>query len=252
MGGALLSGWLKAGVPPEHIAVFEPQAGAMPEGVAHNPDAAALAEAPPTCVVLAIKPQQAADALPELKDKLPPACLVVSLLAGTRIATLRGLLGDGHAYIRAMPNLPAAIGKGMAVLCADAEVEAAHWAQAEKLLEAVGITARADDEAQMDAITALSGSGPAYIFHVAEAMQAGGKALGLSEELAARLTMQTIVGAGAMLEAGGDATALRESVASRGGTTEAALDVLMNKAGLESLFRNALEAAAARSRELDG
>lgn len=252
MGFALMQGWLGAGVSAAQIMVQEPAPSdaLRAAGVTLNPDAATLESHPPAIVILAVKPQMIEAVLPDLAAQLGGAPLVLSLMAGVPVATMRALLGDG-AYVRTMPNTPASIGKGMTALYADANVDASQKDISAALLAAVGKTVWLESEKMIDAVTAISGSGPAYVFHLVEALQAGAQALGLAEETSRQLAVQTIIGAAAMLaEPNGEAAELRRNVTSPGGTTEAALDVLMGENGLGELMRRATQAAANRAQEL--
>lgn len=253
MGMALMHGWLNAGLLPTQIMVQEPSPSEalLAAGVALNPDAATLSGRPPQIVVLAIKPQMIETVLPPMADILPKQAMVLSLMAGVPIKTLSTLLGRSLACVRTMPNTPASIGRGMTALFADTHVSATQKEAAAALLEAVGQTVWLDDEKLMDAVTAISGSGPAYVFHLAEALTASAQALGVPVDMATQLAMQTVIGAAAMLDQeAGDPAQLRRNVTSPGGTTEAALDVLMSEAGLSNLMRQATQAAAQRSQEL--
>ena len=249
MGMALLDGWLAAGLAPSQFLVQDPKPSEALKnsGVTLNPDAQSLAAHAPDITILAIKPQFIEAVLPELS--LPDGALVVSLMAGVPLATLTSMLGETLACIRTMPNTPAAIGKGMTGLYADAKVTPTQSAAAEALLQAVGQTVWLETEAAIDAVTAISGSGPAYIFHMAEAMAAAGEQLGLPQDMARQLAEQTIVGAAAMLVQTQTSSAeLRQNVTSPGGTTEAALEVLMAKDdGLRQLLQRATKAAQTRA-----
>ena len=253
MGTALLEGWLAGGVAPASVTVLEPKpsprlaelAGA---GLRLN------AELPPhpAVAVLAVKPQMMGEALPRLAALGNGDTLFVSIAAGTPIRSFEAALGARTPIVRAMPNTPAAVGRGITALVANAHANAGARDLAEVLMRAVGQTVRLDDEAQMDAVTAVSGSGPAYVFLMIEALAAAGEAEGLSPELA--LARATVAGAGALAESNDRApTALRVDVTSPGGTTAAALAVLMEEGtGLPALVRRGVAAAAARSRELAG
>lgn len=251
MGMALLDGWLGAGLTPSQFFVQEPtpSEALKNSGVTLNPDAQALADKAPAITILAIKPQFIETVLPQLG--LPKGSLVVSLMAGVPLATLGHMLGENLACIRTMPNTPAAIGKGMTGLFADAKTTPQQRDAAEALLQAVGQTVWLDTEAEIDAVTAISGSGPAYVFHMAEAMAAAGEQLGLPAAMARQLAEQTLIGAAAMLEQTDTSSAqLRQNVTSPGGTTQAALDVLMAENGLTPLLQRATKAAATRAVEL--
>lgn len=248
MGMALLDGWLAAGLEPSQFLVQDPKPSEALKnsGVRLNPDTKSLAAQAPDITILAIKPQFIEAVLPALS--LPDGSLVVSLMAGVPLATLSDMLGDKLACIRTMPNTPAAIGKGMTGLYADAQTTPDQRGATEALLQAVGQTVWLDTEAAIDSVTAISGSGPAYIFHMAEAMASAGEQLGLSQDIARQLAEQTLVGAAAMLEQMDTPSAqLRQNVTSPGGTTQAALDVLMADDGLGQLMHRATKAAQARA-----
>jgi pyrroline-5-carboxylate reductase len=247
MGMALLQGWLATGLSPTQIAVQEPSpSDAL---MATNVTLNAQADFAPTLAILAVKPQLASEVLASLD--LPAGALVISLMAGLPNAAIRRLLGDKVACVRTMPNTPASIGKGMTALFADAQVSSGERAKAEALLGAVGETVWVDSEKMMDAVTAVSGSGPAYLFHMVEALASSGVALGMSEAMAEQLARQTIIGAAHMLDMPQtEAAQLRRNVTSPGGTTEAALDTLMAAGGLSDLMRRATQSAANRAREL--
>ncbi len=253
MGGAMLQGWLRLGLDPSTVYVVDPQpAPEMKDelerhGIALNPSSMPA----PRVIVLAIKPQNVAGALKAVAQHVEKDTLVISILAGTTLGLLDAGLPPRTAIIRAMPNTPAAIGRGITVLVANAEVEASHKRIAGELLEAVGDIAWIGDEDLMDAVTAVSGSGPAYVFHLAEALAAAGAKAGLPPDLAARLARATVSGSGELLRRSDlSPEVLRKNVTSPGGTTAAALDVLMAPDGLEWLMNRAVQAAADRSREL--
>lgn len=253
MGMALLHGWLHAGLSETQIMVQEPtpSEALSATGVRINPDAATVAAHPPQIIVLAVKPQMIETVLPPLAAALPEQAMVLSLMAGVPIKTLSAMLGGTLACVRTMPNTPASIGRGMTALFADTHVSAVQKEAAAALLEAVGHTVWLEDEKMMDAVTAISGSGPAYVFHLVEALAASAQALGVPQDMAVQLAEQTVIGAATMLdEDAADAAQLRRNVTSPGGTTEAALDVLMSEAGLNNLMRQATQAAAQRSQEL--
>ena len=255
MGTALLEGWLAGGVAPASVTVLEPKPSprlAELAGVGLRLNA----ELPPhpAVAVLAVKPQMMGEALPRLAALGNGDTLFVSIAAGTPIRSFEAALGARTPIVRAMPNTPAAVGRGITALVANAHAGAGARDLAEALMRAVGQTVRLDDEAQMDAVTAVSGSGPAYVFLMIEALAAAGEAEGLSPELALALARATVAGAGALAESNDRApTALRVDVTSPGGTTAAALAVLMEEeTGLPALVRRGVAAAAARSRELAG
>lgn len=250
MGSALLAGWLEGGLPAASVWVVDPHPSdwLKARGVHIN---APLPERP-ALVLVAVKPQMMREALPALKTLGGGGTLFVSVAAGTPIAAYEEMLGDGTPIVRAMPNTPAAVGRGITALIGNANASAADLDVAEGLLSAVGQTVRLEHEAQMDAVTGLSGSGPAYVFHLIETMAAAGEAQGLSADLAMQLAKATVAGAGALAEAAEDSPAqLRINVTSPNGTTQAALEVLMEpETGFPSLLRRAVTAATDRSKEL--
>jgi pyrroline-5-carboxylate reductase len=255
MGSAMLDGWLALGLTPRNVAVLEPQptpevAALAARGLQLNPSADTLRDV--AAVVVAIKPQVAPEVMPALAPFVSAATVVVSIMAGRTLKFLADVL-PGAALVRAMPNTPAAIGRGITVAVGNARVSDAQRALVDALLSAVGAVEWVADEALMDAVTALSGSGPAYVFLLAETMAQAGVAAGLPPALAATLARATVAGAGELLHRSPlDAATLRQNVTSPGGTTAAALDVLMAKDGLAPLMRRAIAAATARSRELAG
>jgi pyrroline-5-carboxylate reductase len=259
MGGALLAGWLDQGIDPAGITVFEPSPSAE---LCASADAAGfrLAAAPtvadpaPDVLMLAVKPQAMADVLPAFRPLVAADGAVVSIAAGQPLRFLESVFGADAAIVRAMPNTPAAIRQGITVACANPAVDTARRARAERLLAAVGEVAWVEDEGLMDAVTAVSGSGPAYVFLLAECLAQAGCAAGLPEDLARRLARATVAGSGALLGQAADAPAvLRRNVTSPGGTTEAALQVLMAEVdGLPALMERAVARAAERSRALAG
>jgi pyrroline-5-carboxylate reductase len=254
MGSAVLTGWLGRGADPGRIAVIEPRpaaelVGLSERGLRLNPPAGALSEA--AVVVLAVKPQQAETVVPAIAPLVGAATLVMSIMAGRTIAGLAGGLPAGTAIVRCMPNTPAAIGRGITVAVPNGQVTPAQRELAGRLLVATGAVEWIDDESQLDAVTAVSGSGPAYVFLLAETLAAAGVAAGLPVALAERLARATVAGSGALLEHSGiDPATLRQNVTSPGGTTQAALSLLMQPDGLPTLMRAAVAAAAQRSREL--
>lgn len=255
MGSALLEGWLAGGLPPTAFTVLEPNPGdrlkaLATEGLRLNQTLPAA----PSVAVLAVKPQMMGAALPALAALGGGPVLFLSIAAGTPIAAFEAALGPQTPIVRAMPNTPAAIGRGITALVGNAHVDAAGLALAEALMAAVGQTLRLSREDEMDAVTAVSGSGPAYVFLLIEALAAAGVAQGLSEDVAMRLARATVGGAGQLAESSPDSpTQLRINVTSPGGTTAAALAVLMDpKDGLPSLMTAAVSAAADRSRALRG
>ncbi len=254
MGGAMLDGWIARGLAPKRIAVIEPQAGKAVKALARrgltlNPKKAVSADA----VVVAVKPQTAPAAVPPLKAYIGTRTLVLSIMAGRTLAFLQDKLPPGSAIVRAMPNTPAAIGRGITVAVANGKVSARQRKLASALLAAIGKVEWVSEEGLLDAVTALSGSGPAYIFLLAEAMTKAGIAAGLPADLAGRLARETVAGSGELLHrAELDAATLRQNVTSPGGTTAAALEVLMGPGGFDELLTKAIAAATRRSRELAG
>ena len=257
MGQALLGGWLSRGRPPESIAVIDSSPAAIAavrargirggeawpiDGVSWHPD----------LVLVAVKPVQLEEALSVAPTLLADGTTVLSIVAGKRFAAYRKALGADTAVVRAMPNTPAAIGRGMTVLCASSGVDAAARALCAELMRAVGAVAWVEREDELDAVTAVSGSGPAYVFLLVEALTAAAVEVGLDKALALELALNTVAGAGVYaLESGEDAAELRRRVTSPAGTTEAALEVLLDREhGLVRLMERAVRAAQARSREL--
>lgn len=256
MGGAMLQGWLSLGLQAPQIAVIEPQASAElraleERGLMLNPQADRLREV--AVIVLAVKPQVADEAAPAAASMIGPGVLTVSIMAGKTLSSLEKMLRPGAAIIRCMPNMPAAIGRGVTVGAANAKVSKEQRTLAHRLLQAIGEVAWVEDEDLIDAVTAVSGSGPAYVFLLAETLARAGVNAGLPTDLSERLARATVAGAGELLHRSPlPAAALRENVTSPGGTTAAALAVLMGQNGLEPLMREAVAAAARRSRELAG
>jgi pyrroline-5-carboxylate reductase len=254
MGGAMLAGWLAGGLKPEQAIVIEPMpsdelTALAARGVQVNPSTAG----PAAAVVIAVKPQGAAAALASLAPMVGPQTVAVSIMAGRPLAFLEQHLPTGTAAVRAMPNTPAAIGRGMTVAVPNARVSSVQRDLAHQLLAATGAVEWVADEALMDAVTAVSGSGPAYVFLLAEALAKAGVAAGLPPELAAKLARETVSGSGELLHTSKlDAAVLRQNVTSPGGTTAAALGVLMAEPGLQALLDRAIDAATKRSRELAG
>lgn len=257
MGGALLAGWLDHGVASALITVVEPAAEAAAaarerHGVRAVLDAAELDHRfSPGVVVVAVKPQVMDAVVPAYRHLVAPGTVFLSIAAGKSIGSFTRHLGGEAAIVRAMPNIPAAVGRGITVLCANPRVTADQRDACGSLLAAVGEVVWIDDEALIDAVTAVSGSGPAYVFFLIECLAQAGADAGLPPELATQLARATVCGAGELaVQSSEPASALRHSVTSPGGTTEAALDVLMADEGLPPLMRRAVAAAAKRSREL--
>lgn len=256
MAEALVRGWLAQGVFRAHeLCVTDPEPGrrdyfAGQFGVAAQADnRAAVAEA--SMVILAIKPQVLAEAVGAFRDVLPPPACVISIAAGIRTATIEALLHEGQPVVRVMPNTPALIGRGVSALCGGAHAEEAHLAEAERMLKAVGITVRVA-ETEMDAVTAVSGSGPAYVFGFTEGLIAAAERAGLAPEIASRLAIETVTGAAALMrETGEPPDVLRARVTSRGGTTAAAL-ASFEQDGWAGIIERAVAAAKRRSEALSG
>lgn len=260
MGGAMLSGWLKRGLDPAHVIVQDPGPPAevaqllKDHGILSSSSIADALEAAPAVIVVAVKPQAMDSVFPDLARLAGPRTLVLSIAAGKTIQSFERHLGAGAAVVRAMPNTPAAIGRGITVCVANRHVSSGQRALATSLLEAVSEVGWVDDEALMDAVTAVSGSGPAYVFLLAEVLAAAGVAQGLDPELSARLARVTVSGSGELLRQSSEsASQLRQNVTSPGGTTAAALSVLMREGnGLPDLMAEAIAAATKRGRELAG
>ncbi|MCK0137550.1 pyrroline-5-carboxylate reductase [Aliiroseovarius sp. F47248L] len=250
MGSAMLEGWLAQGLPSGSVWVNDPYPSDWLSGTGVNLNTTLPNS--PAIVLVAVKPQMMADALPTLAGYGNGTTLFLSVAAGTPISTYEAMLGNQTPIIRAMPNTPAAIARGITAMCGNDHATAVHMDMAEALLSAVGQVVRLDGEHQMDAVTGVSGSGPAYVFHLIETLAAAGAAQGLSMELSMQLAKATVAGAGALaMQSDDDPTQLRVNVTSPGGTTAAALEVLMNeKSGFPALLSRAVAAAANRSKEL--
>jgi pyrroline-5-carboxylate reductase len=252
MGGAMLTGWLSGGLDPHRVAVIEPHmapeiSALAAKGVALNPDVKTLGAV--ETLVVAVKPQMFREAGAKLKPFVSDETSVVSIMAGTTIASLQEVCGG--AVVRAMPNTPAAIGRGITVAVAANDVSAAQRAVADALLRATGAVEWVEDEGLMDAVTAVSGSGPAYVFLLAEELARAGVEAGLPESLATKLARETVAGSGELLNQSElPSSTLRQNVTSPGGTTAAALSVLMGEPGLRDLMIRAIAAATQRSKEL--
>jgi len=257
MGAAMLSGWLDSGITAAGVVVVDPVGApdfAGREGVAiHDSMAAVPRDLDPEVVVFAVKPQQMDAAAPAAARFVGTGTVFLSIAAGTTIANFAQHLGAGAAIVRAMPNTPAAIGQAITVICPNAAVSRAQTAMCTALLTAIGEVVTVDDEALIDPVTAVSGSGPAYVFLLIECLAEAGAEAGLPPDLAARLALVTVAGAGQLALRGGESPAqLRRNVTSPGGTTEAALKILMAKNGLQPLMTRAVAAATRRGRELAG
>lgn len=250
MGSAMLAGWLARGLPPSSVWVLDPAPSdwLQSTGVHINTDLPQK----PAIVLVAVKPQMMSEALPVLREMGNSETLFVSVAAGTPIAFFEATLGAQTPVVRAMPNTPAAISKGITAIVGNSHAGARGLDEAETLLSAVGEVVRLTEEAQIDAVTGVSGSGPAYVFHMIEAMAAAGEAQGLPADMALQLARATVAGAGALaMAADEDPSQLRVNVTSPNGTTQAALEVLMDpEDGFPALMRRAVSAAADRSREL--
>lgn len=259
MGGAMLDGWLALGLDPRAVTVLDPHPSPAlialrdARGLHVAEDAASLGRATPEVLVLAIKPQTLGEAAPALAPLVGPDTLLVSILAGKTIRDLATALPGTPAIVRAMPNLPASIRQGATGAYATPGASERQRAVAHALLAGVGLVEWVDDEALIDTVTAVSGSGPAYLFLLAECLAAAGVAAGLEAGLSDRLARRTVTGAAALLDASDqDPAALRRAVTSPGGTTAAALDVLMGEAGMPAILRDAVAAARKRAGELSG
>ncbi|MGE0651943.1 MAG: pyrroline-5-carboxylate reductase [Alphaproteobacteria bacterium] len=257
MGGALLQGCLARGiVTADAVTVVEPAEAARAEattlGVRAVADVGDAAAAAPDLILVAVKPQ-VVDAVMPAYARFAGRSVFLSIAAGRTTASFERLLGDAAAVIRAMPNTPAQVGRGITALYATGRVDAGGRDLAAALMGAVGEVVWLADEAQMDAVTAVSGSGPAYVFHLIEALAAAARAAELPDDLAEKLARATVTGAAELaFQSSEPAGRLREQVTSPGGTTAAALDVLMGEGGLTDLMTRAVAAAAKRSKELAG
>ena len=255
MGGAMLAGWLERGL--RNAVVVEPNPAAAAPFAERVRVVAAPADVPagfrPAAAVLAIKPQEARTTLPDLSRFVAPDTVFLSIMAGQTVSGIRSGLGDGAVVVRAMPNTPAAVRQGFTVAFPAPEVSPAQRELADALLSSVGEVAWVEDEALLDPVTAVSGGGPAYVFLLAEVMEAAAVEQGLPPDLARRMARATVAGSGALLAASAeDAATLRRAVTSPKGTTERALNVLMAPDAWPALMSRAIAAATARSRELAG
>lgn len=250
MGTALLTGWLAAGVPPSSVWVIEPNPTDWLKGSGVHLNKGVPAA--PAVALLAVKPQMMGAALPSLQALGNGPTLFVSIAAGTKISTFEEVLGARTPIVRTMPNTPAMVGLGITALCRNAHVSDADFALARDLMAAVGQVVDLTGEDQIDAVTAVSGSGPAYVFHLIETLAAAGEAEGLPADVAMQLARATVCGAGELaFQSPESAAQLRINVTSPGGTTAAALGVLMDpESGFPALLKRAVKAAADRGREL--
>jgi len=258
MGCALLSGWFAKGLSPVDVMVVEPAGRDHVTPCQDHPALPVVSEASdvpsdfqPDVVVFAVKPQVMPDVAKQYARFAEMGTVFMSIAAGLSIANMQAWLGEKAAIVRAMPNTPAAVGEGITVLCPSEATGPTQKRVCKILMSAVGETAWIDDEALMDAVTGVSGSGPAYVFLLAETLAQAGVAAGLPEELAVKLARKTVSGSGALLrDDPTPAGTLRENVTSKGGTTAAALDVLMADPGMKDLLERAVAAAVARSKDL--
>lgn len=255
MGGAMLEGWLKGGASPSKIVALDPappaEVKAMldAKGIRLNPDVSGITDA--QVVIVAVKPQVMEDVLPGIVPLKASHPLILSVAAGKTIATFERHFGSDAAVIRSIPNTPAAVGRGITAMASNPNVSAAQLQLARALLSAVGEVVTVENEEMIDAVTAVSGSGPAYVFYLTECLAAAGEKSGLPADLAMQLARATVSGSGELMRQSGIAAAtLRHNVTSPKGTTYAALQVLMAEDGMQSLFDKAIAAATARSREL--
>ncbi len=255
MGGSLLSGWLDAGIiSPKSLMILDPNPAqdaqsAIQQGAIHITKPSDISKHT-TTVLLAIKPQMIEDIGPQIAPYLPNSALIISILAGTSIEVLDGIFSP-RPIIRAMPNTPAAIGAGITAITGKTAQDEKHLDTAESLLSASGGVYRVETETLINAVTAVSGSGPAYIFHLCEALEAAALKVGLNENLAPKFARQTIIGAAKLLEQSDlPPSDLRRNVTSPNGTTQAALDELMSENGLTQLMIKTVRAAFIRAKEL--
>jgi len=255
MGGAMLEGWLKGGADPKKIAAIDPgppeEVKALLErhGVRLNPPVSSITDA--EVVLVAVKPQVMEEVLPNVVPLGRSKPLILSVVAGKTIATFEKFFGGDAAVIRTIPNTPAAVGRGITAMAANANVKPAQLELARILLSSIGEVVTVDDEAMIDAVTAVSGSGPAYVFYLTECLAAAGEKMGLPSDLAMQLARATVAGSGELMRVSGQpAATLRQNVTSPKGTTYAALQVLMAENGMQPLFDKAIEAATLRAREL--
>jgi pyrroline-5-carboxylate reductase len=253
MGGALLAGWLDRGVKPADIRVVEPAPVAEKRVAVVKTADAVPHEFKPDVVVFAVKPQGMDAIVPAYRRFAEAGAVTLSIAAGKTIASFVKHLGERAAIVRSMPNTPAAVRRGITVACASASVSSAQRATCQSLLEAVGEVAWVENEALLDPVTAVSGSGPAYVFLLIECLEKAGVEAGLPAPLAAKLARAAVTGSGELARLSEESAAkLRENVTSPGGTTAAALEILMGKDGLAALMTRAVAAATRRSRELAG
>lgn len=255
MGSAMLEGWLKAGADPQKIVAIDP----MPpkevvellslHNIRHNPPIASITDA--EVIVVAVKPQVMEDVLPNLVSLKSSRPVILSVAAGKTIATFARHFGEDAAIIRTIPNTPAAIGRGITAMSANAHVSKTQMQLAKALLDSTGEVVTVENESMIDLVTAVSGSGPAYVFYLTECLANAGVKIGLPADLAMQLARATVAGSGELMrQTGIDAATLRQNVTSPKGTTYAALQLLMADDGMMPLFEKAIAAAAQRSKEL--
>ena len=257
MGGAMLEGWLRQGADPKKIVALDPSPPAEVKallenhGVRLNPDVAGIADA--EVILVAVKPQLMEEVLPRVVCLGASRPLVLSIAAGKTIASFERHFGAGTPVIRTIPNTPAAVGRGITAMVSNPHVSPAQSLLARTLLSAIGEVVTVEEESLIDAVTAVSGSGPAYVFYLTECLAAAGEKAGLPADLAMQLARATVAGSGELMRVSGQPAAmLRQNVTSPKGTTYAALQVLMAENGLQPLFDRAIAAATKRSRELAG
>lgn len=256
MGGALLRGWLDRGIAGKDVFVVDPAPRDLDDVQARGVTIVTTmdrlpAGLQPAVILLAIKPQFMDEALPDYRRFAKPGTVFLSIAAGKTIAYLKSKLGSDAAVVRSMPNTPAAVGRGMSVILRDAAIPAATLDLCGQLLSAVGKVGWIDGEDQINAVTAVSGGGPAYVFLLIECLAEAGRAAGLPPDLAMQLARETVVGSGELAHQSAEsATKLREAVMSPKGTTIEALAVLMAPDGLQPLMTKAIAAAARRGREI--
>ncbi len=255
MGGAMLEGWLKAGADPKKIVALDPSPPQdvsdllTRHGIRHNPTVASIVDA--EVIIVAVKPQVMDEVLPSLVPLNSSHPLIISVAAGKTIATFARFFGTGASIIRTIPNTPAAIGRGITAMSPNSHVSHQQLELATALLSATGEVVTVENETMIDLVTAVSGSGPAYIFYLTECMAKAGEKIGLPPALAMQLARATVAGSGELMRQSGlDAATLRQNVTSPKGTTYAALQVLMADDGLKPLMEKAIAAAANRSKEL--
>lgn len=249
MGSAMLQGWLAQGLSPDMVHIIDPNPSdwLKETGVSLNGDL----PTDPAVLMIAVKPQMMQEALPQVEGFGGGGTLILSVAAGTPIQTYEAAFGPGTRVVRSMPNTPAAVGKAITAIVGNANATDADLDLAEGMLSAIGQVVRLTNESQIDAVTGISGSGPAYIFYMIDALAAAARAEGLPDEMAMQLAKATVAGAGALAEQAPETPEqLRINVTSPNGTTQAGLEVLMGEGGLAPLMRKTVAAATHRSREL--